>query len=434
MIFLTFYEAIIYSSIKKTIPQREKTMEKKEIIEMAKEYVCPGKIDTFGQIGIDLVIGKREGPYIFDADGQRLIDLHINGGTFNLGHRNEELVNVLISALEETDIGNHHFASEARALLARKLAEKTPGDLHYTVYASGGSEAVDIAIKTARWATKRRQIVSLDKGYHGSTGISGNVGDTKNIDFFLSRGSKDEYEHVPFNDLAAMEKILVKEKTAAVIMETIPATYGFPLPEDGYLTGVKALCDRYGALYIADEVQTGLGRTGNLWGVTTFDVIPDILITGKGLSGGIYPISATVISKKWGGWLIENGFGHISTFGGAEPGCHVALRVLDICSDPAILASVREHAAILGKGFADLKNRYPFLCEIRQCGLVIGLKYDDPLGAVSMCKALYENGVWAMIAGFDYSVMQCKPWLFLDRPLIDEILERFETALKICTP
>ena len=140
---------------------------------MAREYVCPGKIDTFGQIGIDLVIGKREGPYIFDTDGKRLIDLHINGGVFNLGHRHPELIAILMSALEKTDIGNHHFASEARALLARKLAEKTPGDLHYTVFAASGSEAVDIAIKTARWATQRRQIVSLDKGYHGSTGISG---------------------------------------------------------------------------------------------------------------------------------------------------------------------------------------------------------------------------------------------------------------------
>jgi len=419
--------------MQKNNTKADNPMEKQKILEMAKEHVCPGKIDTFGQIGIDLVIGKREGPYIFDAGGKQLIDLHINGGTFNLGHRNEELINILVSALAETDIGNHHFASEARALLAKKFSEKTPGDLHYTVFASGGSEAVDIAIKTARWATRRRQIVSLDKGYHGSTGISGNVGDTKNIDFFLSRGSKEEYEHVPFNDLFAMEQILSRENTAAVIMETIPATYGFPLPEDDYLFNVKGLCEKYGALYIADEVQTGLGRTGNLWGVETFGLVPDILVAGKGLSGGIYPISATVISKKYGGWLIENGFGHVSTFGGAEPGCHVASRVLDICSDPDILASVRENAAVLGNGFATLKDRYPFLCEIRQCGLVIGLKYDDPLGAVTMCKALYENGIWAMIAGFDYSVMQCKPWLYLDRPLIDDILTRFEAALKICS-
>lgn len=408
-------------------------MDKREIVNMAREYVCPGKIDTFGQIGVNIVIGRREGPYIYDVDGRRLIDLHINGGTFNLGHRNPALIQTLVWALEETDIGNHHFASEARALLAKKLAEKTPGDLHYTVFASGGSEAVDVAIKTARWATKRRRIVSLDKGYHGSTGLSGAAGDPKNADFFFSRGAGGDYTNVPFNDLSAMEEVLSGNDSAAVILETIPATYGFPLPEDGYLAGVRELCDKYGALYIADEVQTGLGRTGNLWGVETFGVIPDILVVGKGLSGGIYPISAVVISKKYGGWLTENGFGHVSTFGGAEPGCFVASRVLDICSDPALLASVRENASVLGSGLARLKDDYPFLKEIRQCGLVIGLRYDDPLGAVTMCKALYDNGVWAMIAGFDYSVMQCKPWLYLDRELIDEILSRFEEALKQCS-
>lgn len=409
-------------------------MDKRGILKTANDYLCPGKVETFGQIGIDLVIGKRQGPYIYDLDGHQLIDLHINGGTFNLGHRNPELIRVLTSALEKTDIGNHHFASPARTKLAKKLADNTPGDLHYTVFASGGSEAVDIAIKTARWATKRRQIISLDKGYHGSTGISGNVGDPHNMEFFLSRGTEEDYIHLPFNDLEAMENLLSKEKTAAVIMETIPATYGFPLPRDRYLKGVLDLCRRYGALYIADEVQTGLGRTGNLWGVTTFGIVPDILITGKGLSGGIYPISATIISKKYGGWLSENGFGHVSTFGGAEPGCAVASKVIDICSDPRLLEKVRKNAAVLGEGFAQLKARYPFLTEVRQCGLVMGLKYDDPLGAVTMCKALYDKGIWAMIAGFDYSVMQCKPWLYLDRPLIGDILDRFESALKTSSP
>jgi acetylornithine/succinyldiaminopimelate/putrescine aminotransferase len=129
---------------------------------------------------------------------------------------------------------------------------------------------VDIAVKTARWATQRRLIVSLDQGYHGSTGISGNVGDPKNMDYFLSRGSKEAYAQVPFNDLAAMENILSREEKAAVIMETIPATCGFPLPEDGFLQAVGELCRKYGSLYIADEVQTGLGRTGNLWGVTKY--------------------------------------------------------------------------------------------------------------------------------------------------------------------
>ena len=105
---------------------------------------------------------------------------------------------------------------------------------------------------------------------------------------------------MPFNDLAAMEEALRGRDVAAVIMETIPATYGFPLPAPGYLAGVKRLCERYGALYIADEVQTGLMRTGELWAITKHGVAPDILVTGKGISGGMYPISAVLVSERGG--------------------------------------------------------------------------------------------------------------------------------------
>ena len=121
-----------------------------------------------------------------------------------------------------------------------------------------------------------------------------------------------------------MEQALRDEQVAAVLMETIPATYGFPLPSPDYLPGVRALCDRYGSLYIADEVQTGLGRSGHLWAVETWGVKPDMLVCGKGLSAGLYPISALVMSEEVGGWLTDNGWGYVTTFGGAEPGSLVA--------------------------------------------------------------------------------------------------------------
>ena len=113
------------------------------------------------------------------------------------------------------------------------------------------------------------------------------------------------------------------------------------MPPPGYLPALKELCETYGALYIADEVQTGLGRTGRLWGVETFGVKPDILVTGKGLSGGIYPIAATVISDRAGGWLREYGWGHVSTFGGSELGCRVAETVLDITTRASTRESVQ---------------------------------------------------------------------------------------------
>ncbi|MCD4743752.1 MAG: aminotransferase class III-fold pyridoxal phosphate-dependent enzyme [Desulfobacteraceae bacterium] len=405
---------------------------KSEIIEKNRQFVCPEKIRVFNDIGINLVIGKREGPYIYDIDGKKLIDLHINGGTYNLGHRAPEIIKALNEALEMgLDIGNHHFPSSQRGLLAEQLVELTPGDMKSVVFASGGSESVDVAIKSARHATNRRKIVSIDHGFHGRTGLSGSVGDTKNAQFFLS-DAPDVSVGVPFNDLNKMENALKANDTAAVIIETIPATLGFPLPERNYLSDVKLLCEKYGALYIADEIQTGLGRSGKLWAIEHYGVNPDILVTAKGLSGGIYPIAATVLNKQAGAWLYEDGFAHISTFGGSEIGCYVGRKVLDIVSDPKLLRNVDIVSAYLLKRLQDLQKKYPYLLEIRQKGFISGLKFDGEIAGIEMLKALYDNGIWVMVSGYDFSVIQFKPYIYTDKPLVDDIIEIMEKSIIQC--
>jgi putrescine aminotransferase len=272
--------------------------------------------------------------------------MHLNGGTFNLGHRNPEVVAAMVSASAEVDIGNHHFVSMDRVRLAEQLAHLTPEGLSYSVFSASGSEANDVAIKTARRATGRRKIVSLAGGFHGRTGLSGAAGDDTSARYFLSESP--EFVSVPFADLGAMRRVLQGHDVAAVIMETIPATYGFPIPPPDYLSGVRALCDEYGTLYIADEVQTGLGRAGALWAIERFDVIPDILVTGKGFSGGMYPIAAAVVNDRASTWLHEYGWGHVSTFGGSELGCRVAGKVLEISTRE----EVRRNVAALTEKFS----------------------------------------------------------------------------------
>lgn len=407
--------------------------EKQRVLALAERHLCPGRVRTFGALGVDLVIGRREGYRIWDLDGRELLDLHLNGGVFNLGHRNPELVATLCSALDSWDVGNHHFPSGPRAELAAELARLTPGDLQYAVFASGGGEAIDLAIKTARHATKRRRVVSIAKGYHGHTGLALAAGDERFSRMFLSEGPPGEFAQVPWNDLDAMRGALAANDVAAVVIETIPATFGFPPPAPGYLAGVKALCERHGALYVADEVQTGLGRTGTLWAIEQHDVVPDLLVTGKGLSGGLYPIAATVLSPRVAGWLDEDGWGHVSTFGGAEIGCVVAKRVLDVTTRAEVVANVKETARELREGLDAVRARHPdWFVEIRQSGLVIGLRFAHPQGAMRMTKALYESGLWAMFAAHDPSVLQWKPGLLVDAPLRREMLERFEVGLERC--
>ena len=306
----------------------------------------PDKTKFWQKAGIDLVIDRREGYCLYDMSGRRLIDLHLNGGTYNLGHRHPELVETLKGALDYFDIGNHWFPSVARAALAESLIKVSPG-MKYAVFAPGGAEAVDIAIKSARYATKRRKIVSIIKGYHGHSGLAVATGDDRFTKIFLS-DQPETFIQVPFNDIAAMETALKGNDCAALIMETIPATYGFPMPKDGYLNACKALCEKYGAMYIADEVQTGLMRTGTMWGWQAYGIQPDIMVTAKGLSGGLYPISACLVNEKTGDWLNEDGAAHISTSGGAELGCIVAHKVIEM------LLAERDHrqCAIWSQNFS----------------------------------------------------------------------------------
>ena len=401
---------------------------KRRTLELSREYLMPARVAAWENLGVPLVIGRREGYRLWDVDGHELLDVHLNGGTYNLGHRNPELVEVLRKSLDELDVGNHHFPSEARVELAEKLAALTPGELHYSVFVPSGSEANDLAIRVARRATGRRKIVALEAAFHGRTALSAAAGQDDMARFFLA-DYPDEFLKVPFNDLGAMEQALRGGDVAGVLMETMPATYGFPVPSDDYLPGVKSLCERFGTIYIADEVQTGLGRTGHLWGIETWNVEPDVLVTGKGLSGGLYPMSAVVMTRRVGHWLTEQGWAYVSTFGGAELGCRVASRVLDLCSQPQVLAGVRRLSQRLTAGLEQLRQRHPFFTAARQLGLVIGLETASSLGGMQLSRALYRRGVWAMFSGFAPSVLQFKVGLLVDDAYCELLLERLDAAL-----
>lgn len=401
---------------------------RQEVLRLAEMYVCPDRVRTLTGFHADLVIGRRKGYRIWDLDGRELLDLHLNGGTFNLGHRHPALVEELRAALDRLDIGNHHFPSVERSLLAERLVALTPG-MRYAVFGSGGGEAVDLALKSARRATGRSRVVSATGAYHGHTGLALAAGDERAAEAFRSTGAPGEFTHVPFNDAAALETACAAGDVAALILETVPATVGFVAPEPDYLAQAEAVCRRYGTALVLDEVQTGLGRTGPLWAFERYGVQPDAVVTAKGLSGGLYPISATLLDEWLGAWLEEDGWGHVSTFGGAELGCPVARRVLDITTAPETVRHVESLIATFSDGLAELRDRHPaWLLEVRQTGLVIGLKFAHPQGGMLMTGALMSAGVWAIYAGFDPSCLQFKPGLLLSDEDARTALAALDTA------
>jgi acetylornithine/succinyldiaminopimelate/putrescine aminotransferase len=402
--------------------------ESKESITAAfAEHVSSGKVAFFQQAGIEFVIGKREGIYLWDLDGKSLINCHCNGGVFNLGHRNPRVVNALQTALLELDIGNHHFISEARARLASRLVSLSPGDINRVIFGVSGGEAIDMAIKLARAHTGKAKIISALGGYHGHTGLALAAGDAQYRDPFGPFAPV--FVQVPFGDLDALAEA-IDDETAAVIFETIPATFGIAIPPENFFGGVRELCDQAGAVMIIDEVQTGLGRCGEIWGIDTYSVVPDILVTGKGLSGGIYPITATLYREPLNAFMHEHPFIHISTFGGAEVGCYVALEVLDILQEQGFLENVRAMAEVFADGFVQLKTKYPgLLVETRQRGLMMGLKLADPRLGPLFTKMGFEVGLLAIYANNDPAVVQLLPPLIIRQAQVLQVLQMIDSIL-----
>ncbi|HEX6116747.1 MAG TPA: aminotransferase class III-fold pyridoxal phosphate-dependent enzyme [Solirubrobacterales bacterium] len=384
-------------------------------------HVNRGKARALEAIGVDIVVGEREGGRFRDAySGRWYWNCHNNGGVFNLGHRHPRVVAAMRDALDHLDVGNHHLLSGWRARLAGRLAESTGGELPFAVFTPSGSEAVDLALRLARAFTGRERIVSTLGSYHGLAGYGWAASDPRWVETFGF--GPPGFDHVPFNDAQAIAEA-VSEGAAAVILESIPATLGFPPPEPGYLAAVAAAAREQGALLVLDEVQTGLGRTGTAWYFQQEEVVPDVVITGKGLGGGLYPVSAALLSADLETFFDENPFAYVSTFGGAELGCAVAEAVLDEVLEPEFLARVEELGGRFEAGFAGL----PF--ELRRRGLTMGLRFEPEEGGTAAAKRLIDAGVFAVFAEHDHRVTQFKPPLILGDDEADEIIGIVRGAL-----
>ncbi|UCH03425.1 MAG: aspartate aminotransferase family protein, partial [Candidatus Thorarchaeota archaeon] len=290
----------------------------------------------------------------------------------------------------------------------------------------GGGEAVDFAIKLARGHTKRHKIIHATSAYHGHTGFALAAGDDHFKAPFepLAPGFVD----VPFGDADAVTAAIDAE-TAAVLFETIPATLGMPLPPDDFYQEVREICDEKGVLLILDEIQTGLGRTGKLWCFEHYGIVPDILTIGKGLSGGVFPITATCYREDLDNFMNEHPFIHVSTFGGAEVGCPVAVKVLEITSQPSFLKHVNQISDSLNKGLEEVRSSYSdILLEIRRKGLFMGLKMSDTGYGPLMSIASYNSGIFAVYADNDRSVLQFLPPLIIGEEEVRYIVDSMEKA------
>ena len=401
---------------------------KKAITSDFKKHVSSQKVAFYKKYKMNFVMGQRSAISAKDVEtNKELINLHSNGGVFNLGHRNPQIIETLTKALENFDIGNHHFISSERAKTAKLMSDLMPGDLQYTIFGVSGGEATDTAIKVARSYTKKQKIISVKGGYHGHTGFALATGDEK---YRTPFGEElPGFEQCVFGDIPSL-KLAIDHNTAAVILETIPATLGMPIPSASYMKQIRELCDENKVLLILDEVQCGLGRTGKLWAFEHYNIIPDMVVLGKGLSGGIYPISATVLRKPLESVFHKDPFIHVSTFGGSELGCIVMREVLKISSDKVFLNHVNKMAVIFKNKIEILIQKHTgFLIKLRQKGLMMGLELKDEISGPVLTKTAYDNGLLIIYSNNDTKVCQFLPPLIIQEDQIDEIITKLDKAL-----
>jgi acetylornithine/succinyldiaminopimelate/putrescine aminotransferase len=397
-------------------------------LDLAGKYLSKSKTAALQALGLHIVQGRREGVRVWDLDGNEYLDCRSAGGVFDFGHRPQFAIDALHRALDEIgDIGDWLLFSAVRARGAEALARVLPGDLHYSFFTPGGGEAIEVACKLARAVTGRAGIVTAEHGFHGQVGFALAMDEERESRWFapLVPG----ITKVPFGDLAAVDAG-VSTETAAVCMETIPATAGYPIPPDDFWPGVRAICDARGALLILDEVQAGLGRTGTIWACEQWGVVPDLLVTGKGLSGGVYPISACCFGERVDAFFGEDPIFHPSSYGGSELGAAVVAAVVDTVTAPGFLAHVRAMGDRFAAGFDELCARHPKVL-VGHHGL--GLMRALDTRSAELCGAVVlhaiENGVLAIWANNRPQTLLVMPPLIISPDEVDAVLAGIERAL-----
>ncbi len=388
------------------------------------DAVNPGLARVLKFARLDRVEVEANGSIIVDDEGREFIDCAGGYGVFTLGHRHPEVIAAVREQLEAMPLASKLFLNKPLADLAALLAEVTPGDLQYSFFVNSGAEAVENAIKLARMSTGRQELVATEGAFHGKT-----LGALSASGRSLFRQPFEPlvpgFMHVAFGDIDRLKRA-VSKKTAAVILEPIQGEGGVQVPPSGYLAQVRELCDSVGALLIADEIQTGLGRTGTLFGVDRDGIVPDLMTLGKALGGGVMPIASVVGRPDTWSEFNKNPLVLTSTFGGNPLACAAAIAAVTVITRERLWERAEKIGAALKRGLEDVMAHFPrIIRDVRGAGLLSGGELShEGLGGV-IVPEMAKNGV---AAGYTLNlpkVIRFEPSLLIDEVLVDRLIDVF---------
>jgi len=379
---------------------------------------------------------RGEGIYYYDVFDNQYIDCLGGYGALDLGWSHPEVVAAVRAQAGKSGIPTQELMDPLRAALANLLSQITPGDIDHAFLVNSGTETIEGALKIARLHTGKHNFIATVKAFHGKTLGSLSVMGKKDYRKALQPYGGQTF-YVPFGDAEALEKQLeicaaVGVELCGFIAEPIQGEAGAIVPPDDYWPRVRELCTEHGILLIADEVQTGLGRTGRLWGLNHWDVVPDILCVAKSLGGGVMPIGAFMGNAEiWKAFEDPNPFIHTTTTGGNPMGCAAAIAAIHV----TLRDRLPERAAELGEYFLgqlkELAGHYPQVyASITGKGLLIGQHFCTPEIGYKVAAGLFKRKV--LVAGtlISANTVRFEPPLIITREQIDEVLNRLVDTLK----
>ena len=336
-----------------------------------------------------MTITASQGSYVWDGDGNKLLDFSSQLVFTNIGHQHPKVVAAIAEqAVKLCTVAPQH-ANEARSEAARLIAERTPGDLNKVFFTNGGADAVEHAVRMARLHTGRYKVLSRYRSYHGGTDTAINLtGDPRRypndyassgvVHFngpFLYRSSfhAENEQQESERALEYLERLIQHEgpaSFAAIILESVPGTAGIMVPPPGYMAGVREICDKYGIVFIADEVMAGFGRTGKWFAIEHFDVAPDLMTFAKGVTSGYVPLGGVAISDEIAATFADRAYPGGLTYSGHPLACAAAVATINAMEDEGMVANAaRIGSEVLGPGLQDLASRHPSVGEVRGLGV-----------------------------------------------------------------
>jgi len=437
----SYTNAVLALIAKQDISAEDAAWITSETVSSFRDHINPGFLEyrkaTNAQHASAVVEWSDAGPNSYrDVNGREYIDCLGGFGIFNVGHRHPKVIKAVTDQLRRQPLHSQDLLDPLRAMLAKTLAMLTPKGLDYAFFCNSGTETVEAALKLARAFDPAKQtIVCATKGFHGKS--YGALSASAKAEFRRPFGAMlPNIEHVPFNDLRALRRMLhtckmVGEDVGAILLEPIQGEGGVNIPADDYLPGVRALCDEYGALLLLDEVQTGMGRTGRMFCCEHYGVVPDILCLAKAFGGGVVPAGACIGTKAVFSRLFKNPFLHTTTFGGNPVACAAAMATINVLLEEHL----PERAGRMGERMLNgiqsaVRNHPDLVVDARGKGLLMAIEFKDDRTGFELGKQMLERGVLVSGTLVNARVIRFEPPLTITHEQADYVCAALGSSLQ----